>query len=142
MDVVLNLESNPKAPAQWRQVRLLYVCRVANAEKPQPGQHNYAVFLTTDRSLSPSHMLERYALRWAIEVYFKEVKLHLGFLKDQSGHYAAYITSIHLAAIRFCLLVLAQARQPNLRLSSVRQRFSNNATHLDFAARLWSFFAP
>ena len=29
-------------------------------------------------------------MRWAIEVYFKEVKQHLGFLKEQSNHYAAY----------------------------------------------------
>jgi hypothetical protein len=29
-------------------------------------------------------------------VYFKEAKQHLGFLKEQSIHYAAYIASIHL----------------------------------------------
>jgi IS4 transposase len=41
-------------------------------------------------------VLEIYALRWAVEVYFKEAKQHLGFLKEQSIHYAAYIASIHL----------------------------------------------
>ena len=34
-------------------------------------------------------------MRWAIEVYFKESKQHLGFLKEQSNHYAAYVASIH-----------------------------------------------
>jgi IS4 transposase len=48
-------------------------------------------------------VLEIYALRWAVEVYFKEAKQHLGFLKEQSIHYAAYIASIHLVAIRFCM---------------------------------------
>ena len=140
LDGELNLASDPKASPQWRQVRLLFVRGVAEAGKPQPGQHDYAVFLTTDLRLSPQAILERYALRWAIEVYFKEAKQHLGFLTEQSGHYAAYVASIHLAAIRFCLLVVAQARQPNLGLAGVRQRLSDNATHLDFAARLWSFF--
>ncbi|NQY63357.1 MAG: hypothetical protein HRT38_06415 [Alteromonadaceae bacterium] len=31
-------------------------------------------------------MLEIYALRWGIEVYFKEVKQKLGFFKEQSRH--------------------------------------------------------
>jgi hypothetical protein len=140
LDAELNVASDPKATPQWRSVRLLFVRGVAEAEKSQPSQHDYAVFLTTDRSLSASDILEVYALRWAIEVYFREAKQHLGFLKEQSGHYAAYIASIHLAAIRFCLLVLAQGQQPNLNLAGVRQQLSDNATHLDFAARLWSFF--
>lgn len=46
-----------------------------------------------------------------IEVYFKEAKQHLGFLKEQSNHYEAYIASIHLTAIRFCLLVIAKQTQ-------------------------------
>jgi len=50
-------------------------------------------------------------MRWAIEVYFKEAKQHLGFLKEQSNHYAAYVASIHLTAIRFCLLVIAKQTQ-------------------------------
>jgi hypothetical protein len=33
---------------------------------------------------------------------------HLGFLKEQSIHYAAYIASIHLVAIRFCMLISAK----------------------------------
>ena len=140
LDLELNLASDPKAPAQWRKVRLVFVRGVAEAEKSQPGKYDYAVFLTTDRGLPPQRLLELYALRWAIEVYFKEAKQHLGFLQEQSGHYAAYIASINLAAIRFCLLVLAQARQPNFSLAGVRQRLSDNATHLDFAAHLWSFF--
>jgi hypothetical protein len=32
----------------------------------------------------------------------------LGFLKEQSIHYAAYIASIHLVAIRFCMLISAK----------------------------------
>ena len=40
------------------------------------AQNNYewALFLSTDVSLSPLRILDLYALRWAIEVYFKETK--------------------------------------------------------------------
>jgi len=36
-------------------------------------------------------MLQIYSMRWSIEVYYKEAKQHLGFLKEQSHHYAAYV---------------------------------------------------
>ena len=36
--------------------------------------------------------------------------------------------------------MLAQAQHPTLSLAGVRKQLSDNATHLDFAARLWSFF--
>jgi IS4 transposase len=55
---------------------------------------HWAVFLSTDVNLEAAKVLEIYALRWAVEVYFKEAKQHLGFLKEQSIHYAAYIASI------------------------------------------------
>lgn len=76
------------------------------------------------------------AMRWAIEVYFKEAKQHLGLLKEQSNHYAAYIASIHLAAIRFCLLAIAKQRQG---ASSMRQEVCSNST-VSFASRLWQVF--
>lgn len=38
--------------------------------------------------MSSADILELYALRWAIAVYFKEAKQHLGLLKEQSNHYA------------------------------------------------------
>ena len=89
--------------------------------KATTGKHDWAVFLTTDTAMSPDSILETYSLRWAIEVYFKEAKQHLGFLKEQSNHYAAYIASIHLTAIRFCLLVIAKQMQGAASIAIVRQ---------------------
>lgn len=108
LDVELELSAQADAPERWTQVRLLFVRGAASEEKAQAGPHDGAVFLTTDTHLTPQRILEIYALRWAIEVYFKEAKQHLGFLKEQSNHYAAYIASIHLTAMRFCLLAIAK----------------------------------
>ncbi len=89
-DVELNLAENGEEP-QWSKVR-------GNCDQAiAPGKHDWALFLTTDRSLSGVEILESYSMRWPIEVYFKEAKQHLGFQKEQSNHYVA---SMHLTALR------------------------------------------
>lgn len=109
MVVGLNLNGPKAQVARWIKVRLLFVRGVPACDKAQPGKHDWCVFLTTDPQLAPQRMLELYALRWAIEVYFKESKQHQGFLQEQARHYACYVASIHLTALRFCLLVKAHA---------------------------------
>jgi hypothetical protein len=140
LNVELNLSESPKEPARWVKVRLLFVRGIANGEKAQAGKHDWAVFLTTDPSLEPQRILELYALRWAVEVYFKEAKQHLGFLKEQSNHYAAYVASIHLTAIRFCLLVIAKITHQARGIADIRHKISANAHQISFGAQLWQVF--
>ena len=104
------------------------------------GKHDWAVFLATETALPPSEILELYSMRWAIEVYFKEGKQHLGFLKEQGNHYAAYIASIHLTAIRFCLLVIAKQTQGFGNIAQARQTLCSNSTDISFAGKLWQVF--
>lgn len=140
--VVVDLNLNdPKDDAQrWIKVRLLFVRGVADSDKAQPGKHDWCVFLTTDIKLDAQKMLELYAMRWAIEVYFKESKQHLGFLQEQARHYACYVASIHLTAIRFCLLVIAKQQHDVSGVAQMRQAIVNNATQIDYASRLWGCF--
>ncbi len=140
VDVELNLAENDKAPEQWVNVRLLFVRGNADTAKSKAGKHDWAVFLCTDTALTAANILELYAMRWAIEVYFKEAKQHLGFLKEQSNHYAAYLASIHLAAIRFCLLVIAKQMQGATGIAQMRQELCSNSTDISFAAKLWQVF--
>lgn len=139
LDVELNLSSMPDEAEKWIKVRLLFV-RGVDQEKAQPGKHDWAVFLTTDISLEPQRILELYAMRWAIEVYFKEAKQYLGFLKEQSNHYAAYIASIHLTAMRFCMLVIAKSLRQASGISDMRNQITANATSIDYVTRLWQVF--
>jgi SRSO17 transposase len=140
LDVELNLNESSDEKARWIKVRLLFVRGVVEGDKPRPGKHDWATFLTTDLSLSPTRILEIYAMRWAIEVYFKEAKQHLGFLKEQGTHYAGYIASIHLAAIRFCLLSIARIDHCDSSIANLRTQIATNSTHIDFAARVWPLF--
>jgi len=139
IDVELNLAEN-KDPEEWVKVRLLFVRGNAGDTQTTAGKHDWAVFLTTKTTLSAAEILELYSLRWAIEVYFKEGKQHLGFLKEQSNHYAAYIASIHLTAIRFCLLVIAKQTQGFSNIAQARQTLCSNSMDISFASKLWRVF--
>ncbi len=139
LDVELNL-NKPDEVEHWIKVRLLFIRGADTQEKAQVGKHDWAVFLTTDISLAPQRLLELYALRWAIEVYFKEAKQYLGFLQEQSNHYAAYVASIHLTAMRFCMLVLAKSSGQACGISDARNQLIANATTIDYATRLWQVF--
>lgn len=139
VDVELNL-AEPKDPEQWVKVRLLFVRGNAGDTQATVGKHDWAVFLTTDTFLLAAEILDLYSMRWAIEVYFKEAKQHLGFLKEQSNHYAAYIASIHLTAIRFCLLVIAKQTQGAASIALMRQKLCCNSTDISFASKLWQVF--
>jgi len=140
VDVELNLAHTDKEEAQWTHVRLLFVRGADQETKTQVGKHDWAVFLCTDTALTTTEILELYAMRWAIEVYFKEAKQHLGLLKEQSNHYAAYIASIHLTAIRFCLLVMAKQTQGFENITQIRQSLCRNSANISFAAKLWQVF--
>jgi len=139
VDVELNL-AETKEPEQWIKVRLLFVRGNTGDSQQTVGKHDWAVFLTTDTALSETEILELYSMRWAIEVYFKEAKQHLGFLKEQSNHYAAYIASIHLTAIRFCLLVIAKQTQGADSIAGVRQAMCSSSADISFAGKLWQVF--
>ena len=139
LNVELNL-NKPDEVENWIKVRLLFVHGAATQEKAQVGKHDWAVFLTTDISLVPQRLLELYAMRWAIEVYFKEAKQYLGFLQEQSNHYAAYVASIHLTAMRFCMLVIAKSSGQAKGISEARNQLIVNVTSIDYAARLWQVF--
>ncbi len=137
--VDLNIATSPKDPEQWITVKLLFV-RGVDEDKQQAGKADWALFLSTDCQLSDERLLEVYALRWGIEVYFKEAKQKLGFLKEQSIHYGTYIASIHLTALRFCLLLFARHEEGEARLSDSRNNMIDSLCTLDFASRLWGLF--
>ena len=100
----------------------------------------WVVFLCTDVTLTDSKILQVYALRWSIEVYFKEIKQHLGFLKEQSGRYELAYASVHLSAIRYLLLFEAMLRNGQLDYGQIRDRQTGQLETLTYASLLWQLF--
>jgi len=107
--VSLNLEIDDHQPAHWVEVRLVF-----SAPVRARFADTWVVFLCTDVTLSDAKILEVYALRWSIEVHFKEIKQNLGFLKEQSGRYQLAYASVPLAAMRYLLLFEAMLRSGQL----------------------------
>lgn len=133
--VSLNLETRPRQPAQWVQVRLVF-----SAPVRATSADTWVVFLCTDVKLSEVKILEVYSLRWSIEVYFKEIKQNLGFLKEQSGRYQLAYASVHLAALRYLLLFEAMLRGGQLTYGEIRDRESGQLQTLTYATLLWQLF--
>ena len=133
--VRLNLATEPSQPPRWVTVRLVFSAPVRSR-----SADTWVVFLCTDVTLSDAKILEVYALRWSIEVYFKEIKQHLGFLKEQSGRYQVAYASVHLAAMRYLLLFEAMLRSGRLSYGEIRDRESGRLQVLTYAALLWQLF--
>jgi hypothetical protein len=133
--VSLDVNTDPKQPARWVEVRLVFSAPVRAA-----SADTWVVFLCTDVKLSDARILEIYALRWSIEVYFKEIKQNLGFLKEQSGRYELAYASVHLAALRYLLLFEAMLRAGQLSYGEIRDRESGRLQTLTYAALLWQLF--
>jgi hypothetical protein len=133
--VSLDVNADPKQSARWVKVRLVFSAPVRAA-----SADTWVVFLCTDIKLSDAKILEVYALRWSIEVYFKEIKQNLGFLKEQSGRYQLAYASVHLAALRYLLLFEAMLRAGQLSYGEIRDRQSGRLQTLTYAALLWQLF--
>ena len=141
VDLQLNLAESDKDPDQMQDIRLLFVKSFNEDPKESKESTSWALFLTTDLTLSAAKMLEIYSLRWGIEVYFKESKQYLGFLKEQTESFASHIASIHLTAIRFCMLVYGKHNHDDmLRVCDVRSQISESLTQLSYAKQLWVLF--
>jgi len=137
LDVELDLaEKEPR----WKPMRLLFVRGLKETDEADASKKDWALFLTTDIQLSMSKILETYALRWGIEVYFKEAKQHLGFLKDQTLTFASHTASIHLCAIRYLMLVDNKLTGKSTHIGGVRSQMQDQLDSLSFAGRLWLIF--
>lgn len=137
--VEINLANKPSDPADWITVRLQFVRGCDEDSKPQTGKHDWALFLCTDAALPPQKILEIYALRWGIEVYFKESKQNLGMLKEQTITFTSHLASVSLSAIRY-LMLLYVALEQDRRVSEIRTNMSDGLLGLSFGQRLWALF--
>ena len=140
LDVELDLAEDDEKTPRWQAVRLLFVRGLKEPADADAGKKDWALFLTTDVNLSMSKILEVYALRWGIEVYFKEAKQHLGFLKEQTATFASHTASIHLCAIRYLMLMHNKLAGHDSRIGDIRSNIQEQLDTLSFAGRLWQIF--
>jgi hypothetical protein len=134
IEAEINLETKPKGAPIWQPVVLIL------SAPREDARDNWVIFLSTNTSASVEQLLEIYALRWSIEVYFKELKQSFGFLSEQSGKYEVAYASIHLAAVRYIIIFEAMLRNGSLSFGQVRDLQSGKLQILSFASLLWQLF--
>lgn len=140
LDVEINLAEKGDKETRWKAVKLLFVRAVKEPGEGDVSHKSWALFVSTDTALGMSKMLEIYALRWGIEVYFKEAKQHLGFLKEQTVTFASHTASIHLCAIRYLMLVYNKLTHQDARIGDIRSEIQKQLDALSFAGQLWQLF--
>jgi len=70
------------------------------------GKRSDEVFFTTDRSLSPSEIVECYTRRWCIEVTFEEARRHLGIETLRNRTRSAISRSVPMLFALYSLIVV------------------------------------
>lgn len=130
INVDYNLSDDPKNP-EWRSVQLVF-SRMKSAPKS-----SWVVLLCSDPEMELGEILEVYALRWNIEVYFKEVKQYFGFMKEQSWQYTVRCASIHLAMIRYTLFYYLSLMNSSASFSELRNGISMNMMIFSYGIIAW-----
>jgi hypothetical protein len=111
----------------------LYFCRF-------PYQKNWKLYLSTDPSLSFLEMMEIYAVRWTIEVFFKEVKQQLQLGKCQSRDFDAQIASVTTTYILYIFLAYFRRVNDYETLGGLFEEIKDEMMEKNLAQRLWEMF--
>ncbi len=111
----------------------LYLCRF-------PYQKQWRVFLSTDTTLSFLAMMEVYATRWTIEVFFKEMKQHLRRGQCQSRDFDAQIAHVTTCCILYIFLAYFRRVNAYESLGALFEGIVSAWVEKNLAQRLWELF--
>ena len=111
-------------------VRLLFV---------SDGRKNWQPLLCTDLEMEASQILDYYARRWSIEVFFKDAKQMLYMSKEQSNTFDALIACHSLVMIRYLLLVyILSKRRLTGPVGPLFRQLADDQSLLMMAQSLWA----
>ena len=111
----------------------LYVCRF-------PYQKQWRVFLSTDTTLSFVAMMEIYATRWTIEVFFKEMKQQLRLGQCKSRDFDAQLAHVTTCCILYIFLAYFRRVHAYAPLGALFESMSAELVEKNLAERLWALF--
>ncbi len=98
------------------------------------SQKQWHCFLCTETDLSAAEILDYYARRWAIEVYFRDAKQLLALGQGQSECFDALVAWTSIVMIRYMLLIHILSRKQGMAGCSVGPLFQQLAQqHLELA---------
>ncbi len=113
------------------EVRILFV---------SDGKKQWQALLCTDLELEASEILDYYARRWAIEVFFKDAKQMLNLGKEQSRTFDAVVSSYSIVMLRYLLLVfLMSKRRTTGSFGPLFRELSEKQTFLHMVEKMWDY---
>ena len=104
------------------------------------GKKGWQALLSTDTELTASEILNYYARRWAIEVFFKDAKQMLYMGKEQSNTFDAAIACYSMVMVRYLLLVyILGKRMMKGPIGPLFRELSDENLLLSMAKKLWAY---
>ena len=91
------------------EVRLVFSAKEKDLETATPD--DVKILMTNDQRLTVRDVIELYSLRWQIELFFKELKLTLGFHQYGFQGFEAVEGWVELALTTFLYLESYRAQQ-------------------------------
>jgi hypothetical protein len=76
-------------------------------------KNSYFVLLSTDLKQTAKDVLKIYAIRWSIELIFKDLKQYFGFDQSQSTKYAPQVADLSIKCAFYTMLCSLRERKPN-----------------------------
>lgn len=101
----------------------------------------WVVFLSTDTNLSAQEIIETYAKRWSIELFFKDCKQWLYFGKEQNRDFDAIIAHHSLVFIRYIVIAYI-LRQKGIYsvCHTLFEKMADEIVEQTFAQRVLDYF--
>ena len=99
----------------------------------------WRTILTTDRDLTFEQAMEIYAMRWSIEVFFKECKQHLCLNNCQSVDFDVQIAEITFSFIRFNILSSILRKQKYETMGGLFEEITKDTLELTINERIILF---
>lgn len=112
---------------------MLFFCR--NSKRG-----NWHLLITTNTRLRIIKVYQTYAIRWSIEVFFKETKQYFQLAKCQSRDFDAQIADSSICMIQYNILSLAKRFSNYETLGGLFDDTKQFVMELTVCKRLWVFF--
>jgi hypothetical protein len=101
----------------------------------------WVVFLSTDTSLTGQQIIETYAKRWAIELFFKDCKQLLHFGREQNQDFDAILAHHSLVFIRYILLAyILRAKGIYSVVGTLFEKLTDQILERTYARRVMDYF--
>lgn len=101
------------------------------------GNQGWKALITTDQSLTFIQAMKTYAIRWSIEVCFKDMKQHLKFGKCQALDFDAQIAATTISCIHYIILAFARRHDAYETLGEIFEHMKEKLLQEHLLQILW-----